>query len=527
MNYQVFSANEWVYPDTTIAPDSEPAIALASARGARAACQILLGPVVPNSPMRWRVSGAAAEAAVVEVYQMVDVMVEANTRDFGFCDRDDEKKSDSVTRRAPFRVHDALKPLDDGCGTTRAAVEAFYVSCHVPIDAEPGTHAGSLSIEIGGSSVDIPLMVEVFAAIVPENGTLRLVNWFNANNMATRHGLEPWSDAHWEMIERYGRLMRRSRQTDFIPSVGADVRDVGDGRYEFGFERMERLIRMYFDLGFTWINGPHIAGRREFDAPEFVLSAGGETVNAIGPEGYAYLAQYLPAWHSFLERNGWLDRVVQHVADEPTEKCEKDYRVLSGIVRKFMPGIPIIDALGLPEIGGSVDVWVPIENAYEERREEFEQHRDLGDEIWYYTCCIPGGPHLNRLLDMPLLRTRYLHWANYTYDLTGFLHWGLNQFRGDQDPFEQNCPGHGGGECLPPGDTHIVYPGDDGPWPSVRLEAESMGIEDYELLRIVAECDKPLADEIARTRFRSFVDFDEDPTRFEAAHRRLLAAASS
>ena len=525
MDYQIYTANEWVFPDTPVSPSGPRTIELLSARGARTACQAIFHSGEPGATVRWTLTGAVAEAATVEVYQMIDVMVEANTRDFGFCDREGEKRSDSVTRRAPFRVYDALRPLTDD-GQARSDIEALYVSCRVPVETEPGTFTGTLCVRIGDDEADIPVTLAVFPATVPSRESLRYTNWFNVKNAATRHGLEMWSEAHWEMIRSYGRLMRRGRETDFLPAVGVDVEDAGDGRYTFDFQRMERFIRLFLDLGFTWINGPHVAGRQHYNAPEFTLSAAGEKVNAIGPQGYEYLAQYLPAWRSFLERNGWLDRVVQHVADEPTEKCAKDYRVLVGIVRKFMPGVPIVDALGAAGLDGSVDIWVPNESIYHEYRDEFERHRYFGDRIWYYTSCVPGGPHLNRLLDMHLLRTRYLHWANYRYDLEGFGHYGLNQYLADQDPFEQNCPAHAGNERLPPGSTHIVYPGEDGPWTSVRMEAHSMGIEDYELLRIVEAKDATLAQEIAASCLRSFVDFDEDAAHFAGVHRRLLEAAS-
>ncbi len=155
-------------------------------------------------------------------------------------------------------------------------------------------------------------------------------------------------------------------------------------------------------------------------------------------------------------------------------------------------------------------------------------YRRFGDKIWCYTCCFPGGYHANRLLDMPLLRTRLLHWGNYLYDLVGFLHWGLNHYRDDQDPFEQTTVLNGGpgSPFLPPGDTHIIYPGPDGPWSSARFEAMGAGIEDYELLRLVAARDKGLADGIVRDSLRAFDQLDEDPAHFTANHRRLLEAAS-
>lgn len=47
---------------------------------------------------------------------------------------------------------------------------------------------------------------------------------------------------------------------------------------------------------------------------------------------------------------------------------------------------------------------------------------------------------MNRFLDIPLLKTRFLHWGNYLYKMNGYLHWGLNYYLEGQDPFELTNP---------------------------------------------------------------------------------------
>jgi len=199
------------------------------------------------------------------------------------------------------------------------------------------------------------------------------------------------------------------------------------------------------------------------------------------------------------------------------------------MIRKLLPGVPLADAVELPELGGALDIWVPKNSYYQQHRDAFDRHREKGDTIWCYTCCIPGGRFMNRFLDTALIRTRLIHWGNFLFDLPGFLHWGLNQYRPGQDPFENTTPVHGddGETFLPSGDTHIVYPGDDGPWSSVRLEAMGMGVEDYELLRQVESSDSDLAHQIATKSVRSFDDYDEDAESLARCRLELLKAASS
>jgi hypothetical protein len=84
----------------------------------------------------------------------------------------------------------------------------------------------------------------------------------------------------------------------------------------------------------------------------------------------------------------------------------------------------------------------------------------------------------NRFLDYPLSRVRVLHWINFSENLRGYLHWGWN-FWGD-DPF-----GPPSAE-LPPGDTHVVYPGPQGPLDSIRWEIQRESLEDFEYLHLLA-----------------------------------------
>jgi hypothetical protein len=216
------------------------------------------------------------------------------------------------------------------------------------------------------------------------------------------------------------------------------------------------------------------------------------------------------------------------VTDEPIRENASDYRIFVGMVRKYLPGIPIVDATMDPSLAGSVDIWCPQVQHYQHDRERFEAMRALGDRVWFYTCCFPGGPWLNRLLDMELLRPALLGWAAALFRLDGFLHWGLNHYQPQQDPFEMSAiPNWGGGtNCLPPGDTHVVYPGEGEPWSSVRFEAQREGLEDLELLRRLQQERPRQAASLVRSVIRGFDDYTKDIARFRAARRKLLASLS-
>jgi hypothetical protein len=162
---------------------------------------------------------------------------------------------------------------------------------------------------------------------------------------------------------------------------------------------------------------------------------------------------------------------------------------------------------------------------------EFESLRSENDEMWQYTCCAPRyGGYINRFLDYPLLASRYFFWGNYKYSLSGFLHWGCNTYQDNQNPFTHNCPLHFNADAqtiLPPGDTHIVYPGDGEPWMSMRFEAQRHSAEDYELLLMLSKSRKEEADSICSSCFNAFNDVMYDINRFEQVKIQLYKAVSN
>ena len=85
-------------------------------------------------------------------------------------------------------------------------------------------------------------------------------------------------------------------------------------------------------------------------------------------------------------------------------------------------------------------IGVRLINDFQENEEFFREREREGDKILVYTCLIPGGPWLNRTLDMEHLRQVYFGWGAARYNTMGFLHWGLNYYVAD--PFTQSAVHH-------------------------------------------------------------------------------------
>jgi glycosyl hydrolase family 123 len=171
------------------------------------------------------------------------------------------------------------------------------------------------------------------------------------------------------------------------------------------------------------------------------------------------------------------------------------------------------------------DLWVPQLGRFDQQMDLLRQRIQQGHEVWFYTCLFPNQRYLNRLIDYPLLKVRLLHWFNFRYNFSGYLHWGWNFWSpeptNDTQPVIDNNT-----ELLPPGDAFIVYPdrAHQSVYSSIRFEAMREGIEDYELLSKLRATNAAEADRIAQEAIATFTDYVRDPTEFRKIERNLLEA---
>ena len=310
-----------------------------------------------------------------------------------------------------------------------------------------------------------------------------------------------------------------------------------NGVFTLNTARLKRYIRTFTDAGLYWIEGGHFGGRvdGQWNAEDFAVMMSQNSIKSI--EGNRDIAQIGRQLYAFIQKNGYADRWIQHVTDEPILCNADSYRIFVGLVRKYMPGLPLMDAMSDPEIAGAPDIWCPQIQVFEQKKDLFDAVREQGDRIWSYTCCLPGGAYLNRLLDGELTRPLLLGWGNAFYDIEGFLHWGWNQYMpykvsatDRQDPYEETAPLEWNGKTghtVPAGDTHIVYPGEDGSvLSSMRLESQREGMEDWELLEMLKKKDLKKAHAIIKKVFRAFNDYNADPAEIRKARKSLLEALS-
>lgn len=416
--------------------------------------------------------------------------------------------------------------------------QPIWITVYVPKGAAPGEYTSTVEIDADGETSSVPVQVTVHPYTLPDARTLHITNWYSPGNLAKMHRVGLYSEAYWKWLEVWARFMADHRQDTILiqPIDLIKGKDDGKGNLTFDFSQFDRFVKLFEKAGVIgMIEGGHLAGRTggaweaaTFDGyyPVITMPDGSRRENppvTVHSEQYKlFLSQFMPALQKHLEDKGWLDHYVQHLADEPIPPNAESYKKAASYIKQYAPKLKIIDASMCDQIVGAIDIWVPQPPEFEAKMQFFRDREKAGDQVWIYTCLAPKGKYMNRFIDYPLLDVRLLHWANFKYNLPGYLHWGFSYWQAD--PFKDLEPNWGGSTYLPPGDSHITYPGKAGPLSSIRLEAMRDGIEDYELLRLLEKKNPKLAREICDSIVRSLTDYTLDPAQFRKARAQLISA---
>ncbi len=438
----------------------------------------------------------------------------------------------------PAQLPDPLFPghtLDLGANET----QCFWLDVDVPATARPDEYRSTVEVVAGSSKWELPLMLVVHNATVPQDGKLLLTNWFSMRPREMNYGDAPaGSEEWWACANQLFDSMWAHRQNMFwTPLAPPLIKPVAaeDGQLAFDYTLFDAWVEAFSrprgGERRTYIEGQPIATREGYDGHVQALiwqmvdgtpqQAVLDVHDPLAREGYRI---FLTSLRDHLKDKGWLNRFRIHITDEPHAHQLEPYAVLANCVREFAPEFQIMEALDVKDdfafFEEHCDVWVPQLGRFDRSLDRLLERLARDKEVWIYTCLFPNGAYPNRFVDYPLIKTRVLHWINFRWGFTGYLHWGFNHWQGD--PFRDLEPPHGGSTFLPPGDAWIVYPGDRQLLDSIRHEAMRDGVEDYELLTLLAQRDRDKADRLAQRVVTTFTEYVRDVATFREIRRELL-----
>lgn len=439
--------------------------------------------------------------------------------------------SEELIRLAPFDAPDPLLE-ESTIDIKKGETQPIWVTVFIPPNAPAGDYAGEIVVMSARMNSSISITLHVYPVTLTSERTLWLTNWFNAYGIATRHKVTAWSEEHWRLIEKYARMMADHRQNVIITPIFDLIRFIREPNGSLGcdFSNFDRWVELFKRAGVIGrIEGGHLAGRSEWNAIDFdspaitVYNPNGSvaytkaSMKTTSADYYNFLTRFLPLLQQHLDEKGWTGSYIQHLTDEPISVNSASYRILAGYVRQLAPQLKRLDANQDVDLVGALDIWVPILHEYDLQQDFYAQRRAAGEETWFYTCLAPTGKYPNRFIDYPLIKTRILHWINFRYNLSGYLHWGLNYW--SEDPFKDVEPSN-----LPPGDAFIIYSGKEGPLSSIRFETLRLGVQDFELLKALEKIDPEKARSLAETVIRSLTEYERDTSNFNEARRKLMAS---
>jgi len=426
--------------------------------------------------------------------------------------------------KAPGDFPDELsdKPaMDLPAGQT----QPVYVRVTAPPGADPGVYRGRGFVDSAEGRSPFDIRVTIADADLPSQPRLKFVYWFGWGEPCKQLDVEQSSEDGWRVLARIGQQMQAHHQNTAVISYGL-VRSwrMPDGSLAHDFSDFDRFVRTMQEQGVDQLFCISHMGSRttgEWECP--TMASHGYTITRAdtGASEQIDVLEVLPAIQAHIEEMGLIDRFCVHVADEPIPQNLESYRQLSARVHEAAPKLRRIDAIHVPDLQGSLEIWVPQLNYFEQWLDQFRAAQAAGNELWFYIAWVPQAKYPNRMIDSAAIKPRVLHWLNALYDTTGYLHWALNWW--NISLMSLNSPG----------DQYIT-------WPSARFvansslryEAEREGLEDCELMFMLRDAlEKRLGsreqaqaemEAIGRKAVRSIQDYTRDWRELEATRHALL-----
>ncbi len=522
----IFDELEPLYPDTEIS-NEDTLITLHVAKNSIAGFHLLVKNLGKTDILRIYPK-TDREIGNCEIFHLIDVPVEINTGIESRTEKWDNKINPYVIRRAPFDIYEAMQPINSPFFTSNK-IEAFRIQWRIPCNIKSGKYEIPMVMETLNCKRNLNIIIDIYDVKIPDlsEKSYGYTNWFSIKNIADRHNLILWSESFWEMLKKYADMMAYGRQNMFFVPLNELVK-VKNNEPILDTIKMKRYIDTFKDAGLDKIEFTHFAHRTNQDWSSKTLSSSfNKSMLVNSPEGVIFYKKLFEQLQQIIIKNGWENQSCFHVSDEPTDALADDYIKFVEYFHEYFPKAKILEATMTEKLVGAVDIWTPQLQEYQGHSEFFDDLKNNGSEIWVYSCLVPGGKWLNRLLDQEKLREVYIGWSLPYYNLDGFLHWGLNHYH-VKNPFVQSVVDHphapNTNNQLPAGDTHILYPGIDGPMSSIRFEAHRIGMEDAELLRLLKIKNKRKFKKITKKVFRAFDDYEVSVEEYRRVKIELLKA---
>lgn len=393
--------------------------------------------------------------------------------------------------------------------------QGVWIRTSIPSDARPGLYKGTITVKADGKSINkLTMQIRVQDQVLPaaKDWKYHLDLWQNPFAVARYYGVEPWSDAHFEVLRKElrpyvdagGKVITASimhkpwngQTYDYFETMVTWMKKA-DGTWAFDYTVFDKWVEFMISIGvdkqincYSMI--PWRLSFQYFDQATNSLkfeetkpgdSAYGEMWNAM-----------LTSFAAHLKTKGWFEKTYISMDERPMDAMLKTIDV----IRKADPDykISLAGALHDELVHELDDYCVALRMKYS--GEVVAKRRAEGKITTFYTSCEESRP--NTFTFSPPAESEWFAWYAAKEGLDGFLRWALNSWV--SKPLQDSRFTAWAG-----GDTYLIYPGAR---TSMRFERMKEGIQAYEKINILKEKFAQNGDHNALEQLRSALSvFDE------------------
>ena len=421
---------------------------------------------------------------------------------------------------APTLVPDLLVPMQyqKGHANLVNAWAVFWVE--VCVDNVNVSGEFPINIKIKGTQLEtsdhIPTVkyeetatmnFNILTVELPKQKT-KFTQWFHVDCIADAHGEEIYSERHWDLIDKYMKMASDIGINMLLTPVLTPPLDTFPGtmrpctqlvciekkgkEYIFDFSLLKKYISLAKKNGIEYYEISHFFSQWGcMFSPNIEVWENGEKKLMFGWHIPAndvsykeFLSALIPQLLDVLRQEGIINNCYFHISDEPSPEHISHYEYASNLIKPLLGECKIMDALSHVEFceEGLVDNPVCCVDTIS----PFIEKGVNG--LWAYYCCAQREKVSNRFMAMPSYRNRIIGLQLYKYGIEGFLHWGYNFYYSQYSLYEINPFINTSSDGIfSSGDAFSVYPGKNGPLPSIRAFVFREALEDIEMCRLLEQ----------------------------------------
>lgn len=539
----VQSAAERAFSSTTRPAAAPTAVALHAARGESEATQILLRSTAAATGVQVVAGALSGPNGAVIPASAITVRREYNH-----------------PRISKLGVYQ--NPPDGGSAYYDALVEntpqalaanltlPYHYSVRVPATQAPGAYAGTATVKSDGGDVVVNVAVTVYDVTIPraDASTFKMNNWFTSagwdyngtiRSIPAQYGVQMYDANWWKVIGNIAANHARHRNNvifaDFQALLIPDTTVDAAGAYTFGWATFDRFVQTFADAGaMQYIYTPHLLEPQAGDVikMDMVKKVNGVMQRVLADPNTAetngYLDQLFPALKAHLDAKGWTNLFYMSALDEPS--TTNQVNAAKWVYAKYRQSFPNpltneAHLAVLPQLEGDLTTATPYTGLYDGNVAYYQRRRLSGADLWLYNCIVPQDKRMNRFISYHLASTRLTPWLTWKIGGTGYLHWGWNFW---WDFSDLNRPSDTFDDWQT-GDNWLVRPNKAAYdiYDSVRSETQLDGLEDVELLNLLAATKPVTARAIADTLIADSTSYEQSGVEVDNRHRQILDALAS